>query len=368
MTAIVMQGRAGGIGLLAGASLLTTRPPVKFAAVTVEGFVMNNSSRGAASSPREPIRRRSIAWLVIVIGVLCNRLRAARLFLKRNLLFRRLAILRRLSDPQGLPDKQKIAIAIAHIVSEEEASDRRVGARKLERLVATIDGLLNSFAAHDLRVAVCTMSGRSVAECLPAYQRGYVDVRYFDDEDPMHVGFRMHDVLMESLDSADWFLFIEDDIVLSDAFFIDKMRAFVGAACDVDSILMPHRYEYVGGRKCYIDLTIMDQLDWLKTAKVEIGSWCFAECSNPHGGLFMLNREQMQRWRSLGRNWTDQTLMAGPLETAATYCLMEHFRIYKPVPSNIGFLEVHHYDSKYSWPEEEMPEPGRQFAWRPGCF
>jgi hypothetical protein len=37
----------------------------------------------------------------------------------------------------------------------------------------------------------------------------------------------------------------------------------------------------------------------------------------------------------------------GPLESAATFGVMRHFRVYKPAPDNAGFLEVRHLDNRY---------------------
>ena len=41
---------------------------------------------------------------------------------------------------------------------------------------------------------------------------------------------------------------------------------------------------------------------------------------------------------------------------------MEHFRTFKPAPPNIAYLEVEHFDDKYSWPDEQIADAAKPYA------
>ena len=153
------------------------------------------------------------------------------------------------------------------------------------------------------------------------------------------------------------FLFIEDDIVLYDAFVLEKLEKFNLKSAYEKAILYPNRFEMYQGTKRYIDLTIDSQLSWNQLSSVEIEGVKFAEFSNPHSAFYCLSRKQMKQWIKSGRIFKNQVVNVGPLESAATFCLLECFSIYKPHPSNLNYFEVRHYDSKYSklYPEPESP-------------
>ncbi len=74
----------------------------------------------------------------------------------------------------------------------------------------------------------------------------------------------------------------------------------------------------------------------------------FSECANIHSGSYLLNHAQLDLWLASGRHLYRQVSYIGPLESAASGCLMEVFRVYKPAPPNLRFLEVRHYDNCYA--------------------
>ncbi len=252
------------------------------------------------------------------------------------------------------PARPKLCVAIAHITSSEEASSPTRGAVKTQRLEQTIEGLLCSFAHCDLTILISTLPGRSVAAYLPDYQRRAVIVQDQPDWDPMYIGYRAQEALASRVNDYDWFMFIEDDIVISDSRFLDKLARFNQYGDRNDRLLFPNRYEMYEGRKSYIDLTIDSRVAWDKLSTFDLDGAKLSECTNCHSGMYCLSKAQMQRWVSLDRKWNGTALMVGPLESAATFCLMEHFSIYKPNFANLNYLEVRHYDTKYS---KLLPEP-----------
>jgi len=67
----------------------------------------------------------------------------------------------------------------------------------------------------------------------------------------------------------------------------------------------------------------------------------------------------MKQWIKSARLFKNQVVNVGPLESAATFCILECFSIYKPHASNLNYFEVRHYDSKYS---KLCPEPESRYT------
>ena len=303
-------------------------------------------------------RKKVIHFVFFQMAVFQQLWRAAARYSKLMLFYQRNPIIDLFKDGE-LPEKKrpKVLAAVAHITSVEEAESALAGAKKIERLTHTIDGLLASFAHCELTIVVQTLPNRHITAYLPEYQINCIQVQEGPECDPMFVGFRLQEEFVNKVEEFDWFLLIEDDIVLYDAFTIEKLEKFNQESGYENAILYPNRYEMYQGTKRYIDLTIEQPLSWNQLSSVEIEGVKFAEFSNPHAAFYCLSRKQMKQWIKSGRLFKNQVVNVGPLESAATFCLLECFSIYKPHPSNLNYFEVRHYDSKYSklYPEPESP-------------
>lgn len=291
------------------------------------------------------------------LGIFLEIVRPFKRYLKRGLFYFRHEVIAALAENQPTQIKRpRVMVSIPHITSIEEAKDREKAVVKIERLKNTIDGILSSLAHCDLTIVISTLPGRHITAYLPEYQINCISVKEEPECDPMYVEFRIQDEFMEKLDEFDWFLFIEDDIILSDSFILEKLEKFNLKFGDGRSVLFPNRYEMWESTKRYIDLTIMnsDKI-WNGISTVEIEGVKFAECANPHAALYCLSKHQMKIWSESEREWKNKVFaFGGPLEAAATYSLLECFSLYKPHPSNLHFFEVKHYDTKYS---QLYPEP-----------
>jgi hypothetical protein len=280
-----------------------------------------------------------------------------RKFRMQMYLHRRQEVVRRLAEPPiDFQPYAKLCVVIANVVREEEAGDPVLAAPKVDRMRQTVDGILMSFADCELTILASSLPNRSIVHFLPEYQRSRIELIEGPECDPMFVEFRMQDELIARIDAHEWFLFLEDDIVIHDAAFLRKVREFHRNAGPRD-LLMPHRYEYVDGVKRYIDLNIDLELAWNKLSVLNIGGVKFSEFTNPHAALYCLSRDQLRLWERSGRTWRNGVVWVGPLESAATYCLLECFDLFKPHPSNLTYLEVRHCDVKYSqlYPRPESP-------------
>ena len=89
-------------------------------------------------------------------------------------------------------------------------------------------------------VIVCVSGSHHVLDRvrLPAHSYARKD----SDGDPMHLSFECRDVLKAHMGDYDFYCFLEDDILLHDALFFDKLRWFSASFGD-HALLQPSRFE-----------------------------------------------------------------------------------------------------------------------------
>ncbi len=241
--------------------------------------------------------------------------------------------------------RRRVVVAIAHVV--DGSRGRKIAAG---RLAAALDGLLENLADADLELVVHTVPGGHVVAELPTYLRRRIELIEHDDVHPMLVGFRVPCDFAERRD-RDWFMFVEDDIVLTDPLLLEKLAYFNDGA-PAGAVLLPHRYEYLRGERTYVDLVSrsspVPDLAHDGNTVLDIGGWKFAEFANPHSAFYCLSRSQLERWLATGLHWSEKISFVDARVSAATGTLGEAFRLYKPHPDNMTFLLVHHWDTKYA--------------------
>lgn len=235
---------------------------------------------------------------------------------------------------------------VTHLATAPDESGRSV-----ERLRCTLDGLLQSLDHARVELVLNTIAESHVAAELPGYLRSRIEVRERSEVEPLFLGFEAQDEYVRRRDDFEWFFYLEDDLVLGDSLVLEKLEYFDGSAPN-EALLLPHRYELFDGKKVYMDLRSKwapgEERTTSRLTAIEIGGWRFAEFPNPHSGCYFLSRRQLARWLDTGRRWYGLASYQGPREAAATGCLEECFRIYKPHPDNMNFFEIQHLGTKYS--------------------
>jgi hypothetical protein len=274
--------------------------------------------------------------------------RAGARYLKLNLFYERFRVVQSLSAGVGTPKRPRVLVCIVHITSEEEHADRSKAGVKIDRLTSTLEGLLCGLSHCHLSIRVVTMAGRHVTQYLRADLQQAIVVQEESGCDPMFIGYRAQEILLQGRGSFDWFLFIEDDIQITDACMLDKLARFSSLPGMSAALLMPNRYEMYQGVKRYIDFTPFRDLAWNRLSITSVDGFKVAECTNPHSGLFCLSAGQMEIFARSPKHWFGKDVFGGPRESAATFSLMECFRMYKPHPDNLHYLECRHIDTKYS--------------------
>lgn len=209
----------------------------------------------------------------------------------------------------------------------------------------------NRGLSFELDVFVCTTREKHLLDVLPAPTELYH--HHPTQADPPLLGFECHNLLRENLGSYDYYVYLEDDLIVHDSWFFHKLGWFnqqIGNA----NLLQPNRYELGASArtgKVYIDGDLAPKVTAPYRQTGEPGALSaavlgvqiqFQRALNPHAGCFFLNEAQMHTWSQQPHFWDRRTTFIGPLESAATLGILQTFRIYKPAPQNANFLEVQH--------------------------
>lgn len=189
-----------------------------------------------------------------------------------------------------------------------------------------------------------------------------------DIPDPMYLGFECHRVMRERFGGYDWYAFMEDDLIISDPWFLAKYGWFQ-KYCGPTRLLQPNRFEMAGGppQKVYIDGDLKEGMvrqilpngpgAELKGQFLDLDIR-MVRALNPHSGMFVLSSVQMEHWLRQPYFLDRASSFLGPLESAATYGILRAFQIFKPHVGNAAFLEVQHYGHAF------MRQVGHKFPWR----
>ena len=211
------------------------------------------------------------------------------------------------------------------------------------------------FSSH-LDLVICTSGENLVVSRLAISPNLFR--HHQTNAEPMKLGFSAHQVLREKLGSYDWYCYLEDDLLVTDALFFSKLEWFLSNHGE-EAVLSPHRFERSlsqPAHKLYHDGSVRPDFT---AAWQDVNDRRFLESEmlgrklrferwpNPHSGCFFLNARQMERWASMPWFGDQDSSFAGPLESAASLGIIKTFRQYKPSPSNAAFLEVEHLHPRY---------------------
>lgn len=183
-----------------------------------------------------------------------------------------------------------------------------------------------------------------------------VRILRLDLEDPRHLGLAARDWLIAHPSPADLNLYLEDDLVISDPWFAEKIL-WLAQRTDHRCVLLPHRYELIRRPDLPPRLLIDGPIDhgelaaWHRPVEGAVTGNFRCELdlqfdcpSNPHAGCFGISRPQLLKLRE--RELPTEGFV-GPLETAATFTVGCAFLLLKPALVNRKFLMIEHGHPSY---------------------
>lgn len=200
--------------------------------------------------------------------------------------------------------------------------------------------------------------------------RGRLQVHRLELENPRLLPAAARDFLLQADPIGDLSLYLEDDLVIGDRQYIDKLLWFTQATSHAVA-LMPHRFELTGEEgtaRLYVDGPLREEfLQHFQTAAADVAAlrfWDgqavhFDRASNPHSGSFALSRPQVEQLRKQER-WPIEGFV-GPLESVATYTVLQRFPIWKPSWACRTFLGIEHGCPSFLHYRQRFPAAAEKF-------
>lgn len=229
----------------------------------------------------------------------------------------------------------------------------------------------NTRTQVDLDIVLCTTGDFHLLDKLPLPSNLFTQ-KTFSLDDPKNLGLGCHLTLKCQLGVYDYYGYLEDDLILRDAYFFQKLNWFNRRLGD-QAVLQPNRFEVAQQgqpAKVYVDPdfesispTFADcphnfSDNQILSAEFMGQPLTFNRARDPHSGCFFLNARQMEFWSQQPCFMNYSRRFISGLESCATLGLMETFRVYKPAFENASFLEIQHCDDALLRAWDENPSFG----------
>lgn len=224
-------------------------------------------------------------------------------------------------------------------------------AEKVLEIAPAIHDPTTRLAGVDVEVTVFVSGEHYLREIIdPLAER--LSVQQLQLEDPRQLALAAAAWLREHEQPADLHLYVEDDLVIQDPRYLDKLVWFTERT-QHRFVLMPHRFECCVSQspmRLYVDgpvkpvtqqapVWVDDEQEVARGTYWDGRSVGFAQASNPHSGSFCLSEPQRQL---LLERAVEPKTFVGPLETAATGTVLAEFPVLKPVWAERDFLCLEH--------------------------
>lgn len=181
------------------------------------------------------------------------------------------------------------------------------------------------------------------------------------DVPDMQLGFETQRVLRERLGQYDYYAVVEDDMVIHDPLFFEKL-AWFERQFGTTRLLQPLRYEMSqSGTPALvsewpkISPDVMHALGMRRDGQAErlTADWhsrqqSFALPANPHVGGFFLSDAQLRHWASTPWLYDRDASFVTPLESAMCLALCRAFDVYQPAAPDPFFLSIEHWGTRYA--------------------
>lgn len=221
----------------------------------------------------------------------------------------------------------------------------------------TISELYRTFEGNIVKIIICTNKEDHLVDSLPKRFQNKITHINFNLKNPMYLGFECHKVLLHNNFNYDYYCYLEDDILIKDKYFFDKLDYF-NKLFPFNYLLQPNRYEKNKSfqEKFYLDGSFGAK--WKSNGLILNNlrkRTHFFNPINPHSGCFFLNQFQFNKIILSKHFFIKTKNFVGPLESAATYSINKEFEIFKPSLLNPSFLEVLHQGDRYLFDYTKKP-------------
>lgn len=213
----------------------------------------------------------------------------------------------------------------------------------------------NQAFRHSIDIKVITDGSNHLLDQLPPSYANCIEHISTSPIGPRYLGFEAQKILASHLPHQyDYYAYMEDDLIIHDPCFFDKIRWF-SDLMGSHSLVLPQRFELTPNphlvNRFYIDgpISETDLRPLIPTpGPVRLVQWTGAEIAfepplNPHSGCFFLSHEQLSLWVQ-HPCWQDADVsFISPLESASTLGIAKVFSLFKPCFTHAGWLEIQHF-------------------------
>jgi len=208
-----------------------------------------------------------------------------------------------------------------------------------------------------LDIVVLQVPGKGLLHAVGIDSSCYA-VEYFDGP-PLMLCFEAQRVLRERLGGYDYYAVIEDDIVIHDSLFFDKLGCFE-RSFGTDMLLQPRRYEMAqSGTPTVVDAdpNMSSQMlaPFRRPGQKErlVAVWhgyeqTFVLPQCPHSSGYFLSDAQLRHWVGTPWFYDRDASWIGPIESAMSLSIGRAFNVYRPGAPDPFFLSVDHYGTRYA--------------------
>ncbi len=207
--------------------------------------------------------------------------------------------------------------------------------------------------AFDFDIKICTVGDNHLLDEIDIPNNYYEKISVNPKKGPTFMGYECHKVLRENYGHYDYYCYLEDDIIIHDPMFFQKLE-FFNSQTPANHAIQPQRYDssYFDGQwhkkyvtKLYPDYRTHEPPDPYKTFILRtLGvDFKFSTTTHKHAGAFFLNAEQFDhiiKFREFGDPETCRPNLE--LDDAATLAFARHFTVFKPMLENMSFFELEH--------------------------
>lgn len=181
------------------------------------------------------------------------------------------------------------------------------------------------------------------------------------DGPAMQLGFETQRVLRDRLGHYDYYAVVEDDMVIHDPLFFDKLAWFEGEF-GTQRLLHPLRYEMAqSGTPAMVSVWPKISVDDMRALGMRrdgqaaslAADWhgrrqSFRLPVNPQIGGYFVSDAQLRHWARTPWLYDRDAAFVGPLESAMSLSVCRAFDVYQPAEPDPFFLSIEHWGTRYA--------------------